>query len=59
MRGPIVLYIGKIMDRIELLSLEAVYEAPIVEIIEVQVEKGFEGSDMKHYSPADGNGGWS
>mgnify|MGYP003491720652 FL=1 len=54
-----MLYIGKIMDRIELLSFEVVYEAPIVEIVEVQVEKGFEGSDMKHYSPADGNGGWS
>lgn len=35
------------------------YEPPIVEVIEVQVEKGFAVSDMKQYSPADGNGGWS
>jgi len=35
------------------------YDPPTVEVIEVQVEKGFAGSDMEQYSPADGNGGWS
>ena len=38
---PVVHSINKIMVMFELLNAEAMYEAPLVEIIEVQVEKGF------------------
>ena len=38
---PVVHSINKIMVMFELLNVEAMYEAPLVEIIEVQVEKGF------------------
>lgn len=34
----------------------AAYEAPKVEVIEVQVEKGFAGSDITPYTPGEG---WS
>ena len=40
------------------MSEHVIYESPQVEIIEVSVEQGFAGSDIEHYVPADGNGGW-
>jgi len=35
------------------------YVSPWVEVVEIEVEKGFATSDMEPYSPADGNGGWA
>ena len=40
------------------MSEHVIYESPQVKIIEVRVEQGFAGSDIEHYVPADGNGGW-
>lgn len=37
----------------------AAYEAPRVEVIEVEVERGFAGSDLTPYTTPDNNGGWS
>ena len=42
---PVVHSINKIMVMFELLNAEAMYEAPLVEMIEVQVEKGFAASN--------------
>ena len=37
------------------------YEAPKVEVIEVEVERGFQasGGNMNLYTTPDNNGGWS
>ena len=42
---PVVHSINKIMVMFELLNAGAMYEAPLVEMIEVQVEKGFAASN--------------
>ena len=47
------------MDKLESEKFEVKYLPPVVEVIEVQVEKGFATSDMQPYTSPNGNGGWS
>ena len=47
------------MDKMESEKAEVKYQAPVVEVIQVQVEKGFATSDMEPYTSPNGNGGWS
>ena len=54
---PVVHSINKIMVMFELLNAEAMYEAPRVEMIEVQVEKGFAASNNEGGLEDYGNNG--
>ena len=54
---PVVHSINKIMVMFELLNAEAMYEAPLVEMIEVQVEKGFAASNNEGGLEDYGNNG--
>ena len=51
-------FFNKVMDKFELRNANALYETPLVEIIEVQVEKGFVISPINDGNLSDyGNNG--